>query len=277
MNDIDAHVHVWSDDIRRYPLLPGAPTAHMDLPRFSGEDVFNMIRPHGFERAVLVQSSFYGDDHSLLTDTIASYPAEFRGIAALGDSTPGIIHRMRELAVCGVRGFRIIQLNLVNPRWLDTPGYEAMFRCAADEGLLICPLIDPGAMLALAAMCRRFPKAGVVIDHMARIGAGGVIREEDAALLATMAELPNVFVKVSGFWALGRAKPPYDDLVPLIRRLRDAFGAERLMWASDGPYGMTRGSYADAVSLVRERLDYLSDAERAMILGGTAERVFFTG
>lgn len=277
MNDIDSHVHVWSDDIRRYPLLPGAPTAHMDLPRFTGEDVLNMIRPHGFERAVLVQSSFYGDDHSLLADTIASQPTKFRGIAALGDSTPGIVHRMRELASRGVRGFRIIQLNPVDPGWLDTPGHEAMFRCAADEGLLVCPLIDPGALPPLAAMCQRFPKAAVVIDHMARIGAGGVIREEDVASLTAMAELPNVFVKVSGFWALGRAKPPYDDLVPLIRWLRDVFGAERLMWASDGPYGMTRGSYAAAVALVRERLDYLNDAERAMILGGTAERVFFSG
>lgn len=275
MNSIDAHVHVWSEDARQYPLSPGASTAHMDLPRFNGEDVLNMIRPHGIEKAVLVQSSFYGDDHSLLTDTIATYPTKFRGIAAMGDSTPDIIQRMCELASHGVRGFRIIQLNPVNPRWLDTPNREAMFRCAADEGMLICPLIDPGALPALAAMCRRFPKAGVVIDHMARIGAGGVVHEEDVELLAAMAELPNVFVKVSGFWALGKAKPPYDDLVPLIRWLRDAFGAERLMWASDGPYGMTRGSYADAVALVRERMNFMSDVERAMILGGTAERLFF--
>ena len=42
-------------------------------------------------------------------------------------------------------------------------------------------------------------------------------------------------VKVSAFYALGAKQPPYDDLVALIRPVYDAFGAQRLIWASDCP------------------------------------------
>src|SRR5690606_11667467 len=103
-----------------------------------------------------------------------------------------------------------------------------------------------------------FPDATVVIDHFARIGADGMMREQDVASLVALARRPHVYVKLSAYWGLGAGAPPYDDLAPMIRRLLDAFGPDRLMWASDGPYGMTRGSYPDAVALVRDRLDFLT-------------------
>ncbi|MCE9591451.1 MAG: amidohydrolase family protein [Planctomycetes bacterium] len=277
MGYIDAHVHVWSDDRARYPHTPGADVGHMDLPRFNGDDVTAMMAPHGFDRAVLVQSSWYGEDHRCLTDTIAVFPGKFRGIAAIDPEARDVAGRMRELAKAGVRGFRIVHLNPVDLRKFELPGVAEMFRCAADDGLVICPLMDVAALPGLSAMCERFPRTRVVIDHMCRIGAVGAVKQGDVAALTAMAGHANVFVKVSGFWALGKAAPPYDDLATLIRSLRDAFGAGRLMWASDGPYGMTRGSYADAVGLVRDRLVFLSEAERGKILEETAERVFFGG
>lgn len=275
MGWIDAHVHVWSDDRARYPWVAGAAVGHMDVPRFEGRDVLAMIAPHGFERAVLVQSSWYGEDHRCLTDEIALLPTAFCGIGVLDPSLRDIAGKMRSLARQGVRGFRVVQLNPVDQKWAEADGYAAMFRFASEEGLVICPLVNPAALPSLARMCGRFPEAVVVVDHLARVGAAGVILWDDVEVLASMARQPNVFVKVSGFWALGKATPPYGDLVPMIRRVWEAFGAARMMWASDGPYGMTRGSYTDAVALVRERLDFLSGEEQALIFGGTAGRVFF--
>ena len=83
--------------------------------------------------------------------------------------------------------------------------------------------------------------------------------------------------------ALGAKKPPYDDLAPMIRRLRDAYGSKRLMWATDCPYQLDKGpageahSYAASLELVRDRLDFLSREERLDILRNTARRVFFDG
>ena len=54
---VDAHVHLWTDDLKRYPRLPGerdyAPA------RFTPEDLFVHTRPAGVARVVLIQMSFY--------------------------------------------------------------------------------------------------------------------------------------------------------------------------------------------------------------------------
>ena len=59
-------------------------------------------------------------------------------------------------------------------------------------------------------------------------------------------------------------------------RLRDAYGASRLMWASDCPY-QVQGvhTYAASIALIRDRLDFLTAEERDWILRKTAEKVFF--
>ena len=103
----------------------------------------------------------------------------------------------------------------------------------------------------------------------------------DLEALLALAKHPQVNVKVSAYYALGAKKPPYDDLAPMIRRLRDAYGAARLMWATDCPYQVQPGasgeahSYAASLELVRDRLDFLSRAEKFDILRNTARRVFF--
>ena len=61
-----------------------------------------------------------------------------------------------------------------------------------------------------------------------------------------------------------------------IIRLLEAFGPERLMWASDCPFQVQgEHTYEASVALIRDRLDFLSVAEREQILGGTAEAFFF--
>ena len=104
----------------------------------------------------------------------------------------------------------------------------------------------------------------------------GTIPTADLDNLCRLAEFQHTHVKTSAFYALGAKKPPYDDLAPMIRRLRDAYGAGRLMWATDCPYQVQRGhTYADSVALIRDRLHFLSPTDRDWMLRRTAEKVFF--
>jgi predicted TIM-barrel fold metal-dependent hydrolase len=83
-------------------------------------------------------------------------------------------------------------------------------------------------------------------------------------------------VKVSAFYALGRKQPPHLELVPMIKRLYETFGPQRLMWASDCPYQLQKGnSYRASISLVRDKLDFVSAEDRQWLLRKTAEKVFF--
>jgi len=82
-------------------------------------------------------------------------------------------------------------------------------------------------------------------------------------------------VKVSAFYALGQKSPPYNDLNHLIYRVYQAFGPERMMWASDCPYQVEDHTYQDSIELIKDRLDFLSEADIDQILSKTAEDFFF--
>jgi predicted TIM-barrel fold metal-dependent hydrolase len=62
----------------------------------------------------------------------------------------------------------------------------------------------------------------------------------------------------------------------MIRRVVEAYGCQRLMWATDSPWQVMGGhTYRDSIDLIRVRLDFLTDEDRQWLLRGTAERLFF--
>ena len=86
----------------------------------------------------------------------------------------------------------------------------------------------------------------------------GEFREADVKALCDLAKYAKVRVKISAYYALGKKQPPHDELIPVIRRLLEAYGPDRLMWASDSPYQLTSpNSYGESIALVRDRLDFL--------------------
>jgi predicted TIM-barrel fold metal-dependent hydrolase len=276
VNFIDAHVHVWTQDFAHYPLADGRAPDPVD-PDFNAQKLLDLCRPVGVDRAVLIQPAEYGTDNRYMLDMIKLYRGTFSGVAVIDMSRP-VTNTMLALNAQGVRGFRIIghktRADIAN--WLDGPSYHEMFDTCTKTGQSACCLIDPQALPALDRMCRKFPQTSVVIDHMARIGVDGTIRDADITALCEMARHNNVRVKISAFYALGKKRAPYTDLIPLIRPLYDAFGSSRLMWASDCPYQVQFGhTYRESVVLVRDRCVWLTAEEKDWLLRRTAEQVFF--
>ena len=274
---IDAHVHVWTPDTHRYPLAPGF-TKKKDMvpPSFTPEELFAHCRPAGVSRVVLIEMSFYRFDNRYMLDAIAKYPGVFRGVAIVDETKPDVCATMKALAAQGVRGFRLYTDKAKAEAWAHSEGMRKMWSCAADAGLSMCLLANPDALAAVQRMCRAYPKTRVVIDHFARIGIKGSIGASDLDHLCRLADFEHTHVKTSAFYALGAKKAPYTDLGPMIRRLRDSSGAARLMWASDCPFQVQGGhTYANSIALIRDRLDFLTAADKQWMLRKTAEKVFF--
>ncbi len=273
---IDAHVHVWTPDTKHYPLAKGFAKADMKPQSFTPEQLLELARPCGVSRIVLIQMSFYKYDNSYMLDSMRRFPGVFSGVAVI-DENQRPAETMRQLKKQGVRGFRIRPGERSVKTWLDGPGMAAMWKCGAEEGLNMCHLINPDSLPAVDRMCRKHPDTPVVIDHFARVGIDGEIREAELKQLCDLARHKNVTVKVSAFYALGKKQPPYLDLAPMIKRLVEAYGPQRLMWATDCPFQVNPGhTYTGSIELVRDRLDFLSDDDRVWLLRKTAERVFFT-
>ena len=274
---IDAHSHIWTPDVKHYPLAAGFAPADMQPASFTPEQLLAQARPCGVSRVVLIQMSYYGFDNSYMLAAMRDFPGVFSGVAVVDERGPRLLDTMRDLKKQGVRGFRIHPAQQPIDRWLFSPEMAPMWKIGADEQLALCPLVNPEALAPLDKMCGQFPSTPVVIDHVARIGVDGTVRDADVDQLCRLARHKNTHVKVSAFYALGKKKSPYTDLAPMIRRLRDAFGAERLMWATDCPYQVQQGhTYLDSIELIRSRLDFLSSEDRLGLLQKTAQRVFFS-
>lgn len=275
MNYIDAHSHIWTPDTNRYPLAGGFRRANMEPASFTVEELLQHAKPAGVNRVVLIQMSFYGYDNRYMLDTIRKFPGQFSGVAVIDQHSRMVEMEMRNLKMQGVHGFRIYPKDVPVDRWLDDEGLQKMFKTGAEENLNMCCLIDPNALPALSKTCTKFPETPVVIDHLCRIGVSGKIDPAEVKALCDMAKHKRVTVKVSAFYALGQKKPPYLDLAPLIRQVYDAFGRERLMWATDCPFQVVDHTYQQSIDLILKGLDFLKADDKEWLLRKTAERVFF--
>jgi predicted TIM-barrel fold metal-dependent hydrolase len=277
MGYIDAHVHVWTPDTSHYPLAPGYRKEDMKPPSFTPEQLFKHSKPAGVDRVNLIQMSFYGFDNRYMLDMIALYEGTFVGTAVIDPLADAPDQLMTELAKKRVRAFRILPGLSKQPpaRWLEPPGYARMFATAARNKQALSCLIEPSGLPEVDRMCRRFPDTPVIIDHLARIGMDGTIRAADVDALCALAPHKHVMVKVGAFYALGKKKPPYTDLAPLIEKVVKAFGARRCMWESDCPFQVVEHKYQDSIDLVRKRLEFLTEEDREWLLRRTAEEFFF--
>jgi predicted TIM-barrel fold metal-dependent hydrolase len=277
-NWIDAHVHVWTPDTKKYPLSNKFKVQDMQPSSFTPEELFVHTRPAGVERIVLIQMSFYGYDNSYMLDMIARHVGVFSGVGIVDHRASDLAEKVRELSSGGVRGFRIHSTaENAASAWPADSGMQRLWSLAHELNLAICPLINPADIKYVEKLCEKFPDTKVVIDHFARIGISGAIEAQPLAELCKLARFKNVHVKTSAFYALGKKAAPYDDLGPMIRQVRDAYGSQRLMWASDCPYQVQgKHDYASSIALIKDRLDFLTEDDKQWMLQGTAQKVYWS-
>ena len=243
---IDAHVHIWTSDTEKYPLHSNYKKEDMDPATFTAEELFGHCRASGVNRINLIQMSFYYTDHSYMLDMMEEHPDNFVGTGVL----PDVLDEKSQVPA------------------------EMMVELSAKRCYAF--LMNPGDMPEVGRMCGKHPDTPVIIDHLARIGANEPVKDEQVDELCRLAKHKNIQVKVGAFYALGDAKPPYTDLLPMIERVVDAYGPDRCMWESDCPYQVQDPhTYDDSVALIRDHADFLSASDKEKILVTTAETFFF--
>jgi predicted TIM-barrel fold metal-dependent hydrolase len=178
-------------------------------------------------------------------------------------------------------------------RRLEAGGWDPVFAACERHRLPVFTFIS-GFLPLAAKIAERFPDLTLIIDHIG-LRQPPMDEPEDPLFkslpqLLDLARFPKVAVKLCGVPALSREAYPFDDVVPHLRAIVDAFGADRIMWASDttrfgGRMALRRmeipralkpypgkHSYAEALLFIRES-PALSAEEKQAILGGTVQRL----
>lgn len=127
----------------------------------------------------------------------------------------------------------------------------------------------------LAPYARKFPSLPFIIDHwgfpMPRPNSERGMAYFERVL--ALAPFPNVVLKWSKGPRFVSSEPyPHRDLTPYIRRSLDAFGAKRIMWASDNTVSKGITTWAEEIYHIRDS-DALDMSEKEQIFGRTARAV----
>lgn len=281
---IDSHAHLISGDEAKYPPAPPeglVRPADFENP-MTAERLLREMDGAGVEKAVLVQrGSVYGIDSSYVCDSAARFPRRLTAVCAIDATLPDCAER-----VCywvtgrGAAGIRLMEL--VRGRgfdWLDSPAAREAWAAAADLGVPVCVHVFPWNRLEgltrLLAILDAIPGLTVVVDHFTAMqsDAGPPDHGVDD-LLARLARFEGTNVKFTTI-PLGKLEKDGVDARPVVHRVMDLFGAERMMWGSD--IAQSPGAYDEMVSLGRNAVAGLSATQQEAVLGGTAARIYGAG
>lgn len=225
---VDAHCHVFGP-ADAFPFAP----ERKYTPGDAGKEMLFALRDHlGLSRNVIVQASCHGKDNSAMIDALRAADGRARGVAVVAHDVGD--DELDQMHAAGVRGVRF---NFVK-RLVDATPRE-VFMATADRvqrlGWHIVVYFEAPDLADLTPFLKQLPGI-VVVDHM---GRPDVTQPVDGpgfqAFANLMADMPNLWTKVSCPERLTVAGPPYDDVVPFQRHLVEHF-SDRVLWGTDWPH-----------------------------------------
>ena len=266
---IDPHVHVWIND-PRYPWAQE--TRNPPKRDATPEMLLELMKANGVERTVIVQYIGYRWDNRYVAHTLKKYPQTFQGVARVNPLDPAAPEHLSRLTEQGFRGVRLSPGADANGDWIRGDLMPPLWKRAESLKIPMQIYAPITRMPDIDRLTEGTPDLTVVIDHMADCP---VDQPKELEKLIALARYPKVFVKVSHTWSISKQPYPYLDAQEHVQRLYATFGPKRLMWGTDWPVvEENRGTYRQALTVVRDDMKFLSEEDKSWILSKTVERVW---
>ena len=256
---------MFSSDTKRFPFHSRA-TYKPDAATFPADPLATYqrhLKEFGIDKAVVVQPEPYGDDHSLVLDCLRRAPAsQLKATSLFYPKDPAA---PKKLAALVKKEPRIVATRIHAHRGKEmyvesfsAPYVRALWKQAADLGVIMELHIGPNYARQAGAAIRAFPGCKVLIDHMAEPKLGNPYEFADVLELA---KLPNVYMKLSGVDYIATDKPYFESVRPFTGRLIKEYGPDRMVWGGGSP------------RIVDVHMQGYSAADIAKVKGGNLQKL----
>ena len=283
---IDAHMHVWANDQQRYPFAHPYVKDYQGMPhKGTVEMLIEDMDRHGCTHCVLVQTICHGWDNAYLADCLKRYPARFKGHGLIDPTDAKTADKLeywtKEHGLVGMRFSPIYYQhgNHGGDSWLDADETHRLWRKAEQLGSVFNFFVAPKQLPRLAKMAEAHSSVRVIVDHLSQVDLSAENPEPDFQLLLSLARHPNVWVKVSELSSVSKShRYPFPDAYPYVKRVYEAFGADRLLFGTGYP-GAARAAYqrpslAEEIDLIEKHIPFFSPQDRVKILGLNAAKLW---
>jgi L-fuconolactonase len=283
---VDAHAHVFlrADEAPRTvdELAPAGREAPV-------EDLLAVMDGAGVDRAVLVPLDA---EDEYVARALREHPGRFAAVAVADPVSQGREPGVDPVVELEHRRARF-PFHAVRTQWLGDPGAPladspmvSLLEHMAETGLVLWTYVTRDQLGLLEQLPAVVPELAVVLNHLGfcphemRVDAYARPAFDDpfppGSLdpVLRLADHAPVRVMLSGQYALSREEPPYRDLDGTVRALFDAFGPQRMLWASDYPWTRDVPGHGTLLRLAEQALPGVSASDLAWIHGGTALELF---
>jgi L-fuconolactonase len=273
---LDSHTHAW----RRWPYAPPVPDRDS---RGTVEQLLYELDLHEVEQALVVCAAI---DHN---------PDNVEYVAAARDRNPGRLHLIADLdchwsetyhAAGSADRLRALDdryhlkgfthyLEDENDGWLRTGEADEVFGLAAERGLIVSLGAAPMWQADLRELARRHPSLPVLCHALGVVKSAEGLQGGGLAEVLASAEVPNIYIKVAGlpYCAKRDWDYPWPEVITVLERIFDAYGAHRLCWGSDFPASTRYCTFRQSLEVVATHCPFLSQDDLRLVLGETLRSI----
>ena len=266
MTIIDAQVHIWKPETLDRPYAKeDASKPHRPSP-LTYDLLLEEMKTAGVDRVILVPPSWEGYRNDYALEAAQKYPDRFAVMGKVPLNDPASKAKLPNwLKQPGMLGFRISFRHSGTHSYLDD-GTADWFWSDCERYNIPVMIFAPFMVAKIGAIAERHPRLRIIVDHMGlNVQWKGKDLGPGVDVLLKFAAFKNIAVKASCLPCYVAEPYPYPTLHRQIRRVVEAFGAERVMWGTD--LSQLPCSYRQAVTLITEEMDFLSSADKDWIMG----------
>ena len=249
---IDSHIHIY-DTNREGSSVFLSPLKNQKIyyPHLVPE-FLEVASPAGVNYSIVVEASNRREDNFWAMQKVDESDNLLAFIANLDPRDSTFVSDLNELSKNEkFRGIRIrpkTEIDISSQDFINKMGE------LAKRNLVLELRENYGPVEAIEKIARTYPKMNIIMNHMAggRIQNGKIVPDDWNTRLKGLANIPNVFVKISMLYTLSGESPAPTEpefYKTLIDRVVDVFGPTRVIFGSNWTISEMHGSYANLIKI----------------------------
>ena len=266
---IDSQFHILGPR-EKYPVRAGAA---YEMPTATPEALKRMHKALGIERGIIVQTTTYGEDHSVVLDALQALGPNYKACAnalvfeAADDAYLDKLHK------AGVRGARFSFRQALGAV-LSRSAFDRAVGRIRELGWYMKVQPEQSGIVESLSWFEHLD-IPIVIDHMGRPDADvAPDRNPNIRKVQELLQRGNFWVMLSLGEKISTTGAPWDDVVPFARALIDA-NPQRCIWGSDWPHPISKKAPPNDAELLELLHRYVRDeTELRRILVDNPSRLF---
>ena len=270
---IDSHCHVWIPENKAYPYNAGV--TKVNLHEGSVEILLETMEKNGISKAVLVQPGHYGSDNSYMMDCCERYPGRFAAVIRVDPFSPDALSDLDFWAKQrGAQGLRHLLGGFTPGNWDKGKSLYPFWEKIRELGIVVGFMAQPHQAAMVKDLLRLFPEVPVIIDHLGLPSKDESPEYPSFEKILELAEFPQVYIKMSGLPVFSKEKYPHQDMIGCAERAVNAFGSERVVWATDFCFTVGAHNYHEGIEIVEDHMPFLNEEDKDWIFFKTILKLF---